>query len=622
MKKDNGLHSSIPSLQLKPTEIKRFFVVPPPGATWMDVIVHDCRDPEEDPCTTSRLYVLHTVQLIPHAAYRDHAEQKYLNLKPDQTSVSSIPVEAGVTCEIDLGRYWSAAGILKADLKIEFRSVLPIPVSLSFHCGDKYGLVQVQSHLKEETISPTAKLDKWRAPLRPKSEGVISPLGERDVHPWNGKTTFQLVLSYEFTQDEQGAFTPLAPALQGVLYESTYESQLMLVYDGEKRYLGCVDAYPHSITAPKGSVHIKMQVRHDDQKMLDKLKDMTIWIERKLEKEISLTAYATREDLLIGAKRAMKKRTLSKGSQTSVFFSEPQSSKLPSGCKPGDILLGSSSYSSDDATLLGNGKRPGGFPLSYTVGPKMDKPADPELIPEPKDERTAKERIQDGIRDLKVDQLGKLTAAEKEKGEFEALYDEMVEEYPKHIPLLMANLKYVDSLKPRDEMLPRVITAANAVLAEISQDDLALHFGRKLDKDDPEKVKVNKEMEKLKNALCETLARQAVAYLEMTTEDAEMNFNKTLGSLKEWADIDANGKYAFLAIQRDSRAGRHGVALKRINKLLAKANGKDTGGVKPMSRADLLEARTKIFETLGYHALAKRDRDNRLVASPSAFKLF
>jgi tripeptidyl-peptidase-2 len=588
----------------------------------MDVVVHDCRDPEEDPCTSTRLYVLHTVQLIPHAAYRDHAEQKYLSLRPDQTSVSSIRVEPGVTCEIDLGRYWSAAGILKADLKIEFRSLQPVPSSLSIHSGDKFGLVHIQSSLKDESINPSAKLDKWRTPLKPKSEGVISPLGERDVHPWNGKKTFQLVLSYEFTQDDQGAFTPLAPALQGVLYESTYESQLMLVYDGEKRYLGCVDAYPQSITAPKGSVHIKMQVRHDDQKMLEKLKDMNIWIERKLEKEISLAAYASREDLLIGAKRTMKKRNLSRGSQAAVFFSEPPTSKLPSGCKPGDILLGSSSYGSDESTLLGAGNRPGGFPVSYTAGPKMDKPADPEPITEPKDERSATERIQDAVRDLKVDQLGKLTAAEKEKGEFETLYHELANEYPKHIPLLMANLKYVDSLKPRDEALSRVIAAADAVLTEISQDELALHFGRKLDKDDPEKVKANKEMEKQKNALCETLARLALAYLEITTEEAETNFNKTLGILKEWADIDANGKYAFLAIQRDCRAGRHGLALKRINKLLSKANGKDTGGVKPMSRADLLEARAKTFETLGYHALAKRDKDNRLVASPAAYRLF
>lgn len=517
----------------------------------MDVTVHDRRDPKDDPCTSTRMYVLHTVQLIPHAAYRDHAEQKYLSLVPGQTSVSSIPVEAGITCEIDLGRYWSAAGVLKADLTIEFRGVRPVPCELSLHSGDKFGLVRVQSHLKEETINPSAKLDKWRTPVKPKSEGLISPLGERDVHPWNGKKTYQLVLSYEFSQEEQGTFTPVAPALQGVLYESTYESQLMLVYDGDKRYLGCVDAYPRSIATPKGAVHIKIQVRHDDQKMLEQLKDMTIWIERKLEKEIALTAYATREDLLIGTKRAMKKRSLRKGSQASVFFSEPSSSKIPSACKPGDILLGSSSYCSNEATLLGDGSRPGGFQVVYMVGPKMEKPSDPDAVAEPKEERTATERIHDAIRDLKVEQLGKLTAAEKDDGQFEKLFDELEREYPKHIPLLMAKLKYVDELKPREEALPRVIDASNKILFEISQDELALHFGRKLDKIDPEKAKANKDMEKQKSTLCETLARQALAYLEMTGEDAETNFIKALSILKDWTDIDANGKYAFLAIQRD-----------------------------------------------------------------------
>jgi hypothetical protein len=102
------------------------------------------------------------------------------------------------------------------------------------------------------------------------------------VQPWNDKKTYQLVLTYEFTQDDKGAFTPRAPPLQEVLYESAYESQLILAYDGDKKYLGYCDAYAKSITAPKGAVILKMQVRHDDPTMLEKLKDMTIWIERKI----------------------------------------------------------------------------------------------------------------------------------------------------------------------------------------------------------------------------------------------------------------------------------------------------------------------------------------------------
>lgn len=212
--------------------------MPPSGSTWMDITVKDCRNAKRDGDGTTKLYVLHTVQLLPHTAYRESSTQKYLNLLPSQTSICSISVEAGVTCEVDIGRYWATWGISKADVTIEFRGIRPSPIELCLRAGDSFKLVQAYSDVRDEVVSPTAKLSSWKTALRPKQEGTISPLGERDVQPWNKKKTYQLILHYEFSQDDKGSFTPRAPALQGVLYESTYESQLILAYDGEKRYLG------------------------------------------------------------------------------------------------------------------------------------------------------------------------------------------------------------------------------------------------------------------------------------------------------------------------------------------------------------------------------------------------
>ena len=204
----------------------------------MDITITDDRNATASGNASSRLFVLHAVQLLPHAAYRDNAQQKYLHLLPSQTIVNSFSVAAGVTCEVALGRYWSTAGMGKADVVIEFRGVQPIPQTLAMRSGDTFGLVQIQSDLRDEMIAPSAKFSKWKTPLRPKSEGIISPLGERDIQPWNEKKTYELVLHYEFSQEEKGPFTPRAPALQEVLYESIYESQLILAYDGDKKYLG------------------------------------------------------------------------------------------------------------------------------------------------------------------------------------------------------------------------------------------------------------------------------------------------------------------------------------------------------------------------------------------------
>lgn len=317
----------------------------------------------------------------------------------------------------------------------------------------------------------------------------------------------------------------------------------------------------------------------------------------------------------------MKKQTLRKGSCASVFFAEPAASKLPSSCKTGDLLIGNCTYASGEGSLPGDGKRPNGFPITYLVGPKMDKPSAEGEVAEPNDERTAEERLSEAIRDLKVTQLDKLTNDEKDAGKFEEMYSAMEKEYPAHVPLLMANLKYLDGLKTRSEILPKIVEAADRVIAEISEDELALHFGKKQDKEDPEKVKKNKEMEKKKNNLIEALVRKGLAYADSKEEDAPSKFDKTLSDLQPWAEIDSNGKYVALALERDCRAGREGLALKRINKLLTK-NGKDTGGVKPLTKSDLLEKRASIFRALGYSALYERDKAMKFVAAPADYKLF
>jgi hypothetical protein len=171
-------------------------------------------------------------------------------------------------------------------------------------------------------------------------------------------------------------------------------------------------------------------------------------------------------------------------------------------------------------------------------------------------------------------------------------------------------------------MLEKLVAAADKVIAQISEDELALHFGKKLDKEDPEKVKLNKEMEKKKGFLIEALARKGLALAEMEAEDAAAKFDDVLSRLKAWVDIDANCKHAALALERDCRAGRHGAALKKINKLLSKPGKESNGGVKTLTKSELFEKRYEIFEKLGYGALASRDKAMRLVASPKDYPLF
>jgi tripeptidyl-peptidase-2 len=491
-------------LEFHPAEVKRFFVVPPPGSTWMDVTIRDTRNANLDGESTTKLIVLHTVQMLPHAAYRDFEHEKYFHLLPAQTVVSSIALEEGITCEVALARYWSTLGSTKVDVSIQFRGVRPVPNTVHMLCGAGGSLVRINSDLKDESVNPTAKLTKWMTPLRPKTEGVITPLGQRDILISRDKQIYQLLLTYEFTQEEKGSFTARALGLQDMLYESAFESQMMLVFDGEKKYLGVCDFSPSAVTAPKGTVTIRMQIRHDDTSKLEKLKDLNIWIQRNLDKDISLSTHATRESLTTG-NAPFRKRVLRKGTCASVVFAEPSVSKLPSGYKAGDILTGTAAYASNDSSLPGDGKRPGGFEISYTVGPAPEKVSSDPATPEPKDERSAEEKMNEAVRDLKVAQLGKLSPKEKEDGQFEELYAKLEAEYPDHLPLLVAKLKNLDAHKKRSEKLNDIVSAANAVASLISEDELALHFGRKSDSEDPKSVSERKDMKEKKNFLIEAL---------------------------------------------------------------------------------------------------------------------
>lgn len=483
---------SLGELEFEYNEVKRFFLDVPVGATWMDVTVKDCREQDLDQENSNRLVVLHTIQLLPHKAYRDAQEHKYLNLLPAQEKVTSIPVHPGITCEVALARYWSAQGTTKMNVKVEFHGVSASPDELTITAGGDGARTKIFSALRNQEIKPQAKLKKWRTPLSPKKSS-ISPCDERDIIASSNKQIHQLVLMYEFEQKDEGSFIPRAPTLQGYLYESAFESQIMLVFDEKKNYLGVADSWPsEEIQAPKGKVTIRMQVRHDDVKKLEQLKDMTIWIERKLSSDIVLSAYSSHADMITDGEK-MKRTMLRKGTSTTVFLKEPPSSKLPSECKCGDVLLGSVTYEDGPETAPGIGHKPNGARIRYIVGTKVesDSKSDKAKTPELPDERCVKEKIDEEIRSIKVNQLKKLTEKDEDSKHFEELYQELLTEYPDHIPVLMTALRFYDKKEKRTDRIEDIITTANQILSKIDEKEIAAHFGMAYDKEDPKSAKVS-----------------------------------------------------------------------------------------------------------------------------------
>jgi len=615
-------------LEFTPSEVKRHFLNVPKGATWMDVTTKDCREAKIEKDLSSRQLILHTVQMLSHRAYRDAEVKRRLNFSPSQEIITSIPVHPGITCELALARDWSAVGTPSVEVSVSFRGVSVNPTSLTITGGGGGARAQLMSNMKDEYILPSAKLTTWRTPISPISEGLISPCDERDILITGSTQIYQLVLTYEFEQKEPGNITPLAPALQGYLYDSGFESQLMLVFDKDKRYLGASDSWPGEVKVPKGKISIRLQIRHDDVKKLEKLKDLSIWIQRKLSKVIPLSAYATHNSMVVSGP-SFKRRFLSSGSSIPVFLKEPASSDLPTECKCGDILMGSSTFVDVGKNLPGLGREPGGgYPVKFFVGnnlKKKDKKVITAKTPELPDERKATVKMEETIRSLKVVELNKLLEKSEDDAEaFEEVYEMFLQEFPDHIPLLMTRLKFYDSKDRREKLLNKIIDSANAVIDLVDESDLAMHFGTIYDKDDPKSCKQRKDMEEEKVFLTEALARKARAVGDILQDDNGADaFEEALKHLKKWEKVDAsNKKLAVLILQKDGKARRFGSQLKLINELL-KNDGDDTkGGICPMSKIDLLEKRTEVLKYLDYSHLVERNKQWKAISSSKDYSPF
>lgn len=78
------------------------------------------------------------------------------------------------------------------------------------------------------------------------NESKVYPLKKRDIIP-PGRQIYELLLNYGFHLNKSTEVSPNCPLLSDVLYESEFESQLWMIYDSNKQFMGCGDAYPSKV---------------------------------------------------------------------------------------------------------------------------------------------------------------------------------------------------------------------------------------------------------------------------------------------------------------------------------------------------------------------------------------
>lgn len=577
---ERGAVFSIPVTVIKPEEaapvetyskaltagdISRRFFTPPAGATWADVILsrapatNDTSEREIESNAAGKMYMFHAMQFQPFVRQSSSSFQKHFVLRPGEEMAYSFDLMGGLTTEICLAQFWSALGDSRLQVELRFHGVVPDQAHLPLAGGEQSHKVLVHSSVAKEKLAPSVKFTKWSQRLRP-TTAEISPLNsDRDQFP-DKRLVYQLVLTYPFTQKEDGSVSPRLPLLNGRLYESPFEAQLSQIFDEQKQYVGCSDAHIESVSLKKGAYTIRTQVRHEDVSKLEKLKAMVLFLDHEV-KDITASVYGHEEDVPTGAK-PISEKALNVNTYLPLFVGEPATDKLPSGHAPGDLLLGKIYYGKQNGNIKGAGRRPGGFDVTYVIPPAPTPAKDPEPT-EPKDERDEEEIANEAVRDLLLGRVKKLSG----KKEFVAAWERVSGQFPNHLPLVQAKLHHFDAESDRSKQLAEVVQAADAVLALISTSDLALFFGtRSVPGDQPAlQKKQQKEKEQERDTLVDALSRKTRA---LGDQDQWEEFLTTYALLQQWADVETS-KFLHVSLLHDRRHKAHGLALQRLRKVQA-----------------------------------------------------
>ncbi|CAH0485883.1 unnamed protein product [Peronospora farinosa] len=615
IKPEDVVSTLIYQTKFQPGNISRRFITPPVGATWADIIFSRASGNDErevESSSSGKLYIFDAMQFQPFVRQSLSSFHKAFSLKPGQELAFSMDLLGGLTTEFCLGQFWSAIGDSIVQIEIRFHGIKPDQEKIVVTGGEESHKVLVSSSVETEMLAPKIGFTKYVQHIRPKTAEIAPLSSSRDQFP-DKRQVYELILTYPFTKKEEGKVVPHLPLLNGRLYESPFEGQLMMIFDDKKQYMGCSDTYGDETTLKKGSYVVRTQVRHEDVSKLEKLKQMVLLLNHEVQ-EISASVFGHQDDVSLGNK-ALDKKSLSTGKYVPLFVAEPAHDKLPAGNAVGDILTGKIHFGQKDGAIKGSGRRPGGFDITYVIPPAPTpvKKPEPDELKDEADEADEEKMANEAIRDLLLERATKLVG----KPTFLPAWQRLVDQFPNYLPTLQAKLHHFDDEATRSSQLAVVIESADAVLTRIKQDELALFFGtRNVPDDQPAaEKKLRKEKEKEKAILVDALARKARALGDIAQWD---DFMLTYADLQKWEDVEAP-TYLHVALQHDRHFDAPGLALQRLRMV---QNMEQTDRIKIISDEKLACEIVNTLNALQWTHWTKYETQWERRRSPSSYRIF
>ncbi|XP_068626596.1 tripeptidyl-peptidase 2 [Battus philenor] len=589
----------------KPATIKRHFVIAPPEATWA-VLRLSTSDRER-----SGRFLVHTMQLLSHRSCRSHETQKMVNVTAEAPTLLPFQLVGGVLLEVVIAKYWANIGDLAVDYTVEFHGLKP-DFGHQLWMGGPQGLGCVMlSALRLQDVQPVAQLKHSEPVYRP-AESKIAPLKARDVIP-PGRQIYQLINTYNFHIAKATEVSPIVSLLCDMLYESEYESQMWMLYNSCKQLMAVGDAYPskYSVKLEKGDYVLRLNVRHDNRALLEKLQELPVVVQQRLPQPITLDVYCSQAQAITGGKK-FTSASLASGTLLPLYFAPVAADKLSrSSLTVGQTLSGTVTFAKEELA-----RRVDVYSLRLA-------PCEPPRRPPAPARRH--EDYADAHRDLVATWLPKL-----EGDKLEQLYEEMLEKYPGHLGTHVAYLNSVDS--PTDpKKLPnatedpdvttawceQLIAISDKVIKQIDQDKLLAYLGMKNDtRSDATKIK--QEQERQRGWLVEALCRRgaalcrlhALAHSAAAREKIADSLRSNLNDLLRLADL-ADTKVQHYGVWHCFTLKQWGRAIKLLNKIQEERPSKEV-------EERLIQA----YRQLGWDYLGDFTASSMPIKYPTAYRPF
>uniref|UniRef100_A0A0D3F8K4 tripeptidyl-peptidase II n=1 Tax=Oryza barthii TaxID=65489 RepID=A0A0D3F8K4_9ORYZ len=567
---------TLSNLSFKSGHIERRFINVPIGASWVEVTMRTSA------FDTPRRFFLDTVQICP--LKRPIKWEAVVTFSSPSLKNFSFPVEGGLTLELSIAQFWSS-GIASheptcVDFEIVFHGISVDQKIIGLDGSEAPVRVVARSLLASERLVPVATLNKVKTPYRPVESNLCSLPPSRDRLP-SGKQIIALTLTYKFKLEDGAEIKPRVPLLNNRIYDNKFESQYYRISDSNKCVYSSGDVYPNYVKLSKGEYTLQLYIRHDNVQLLEKLKQLVLFIERKLEKKdfIQLSFYSEPDGPTVG-NGTFKSSILVPGEPEAFYVGPPSREKLPKNVLPGSVLVGSitygavSSFSKKDDQ---NQHAPASYSISYLIPPsKVDNDKEKGVS---SGRKSISERLDDEVRDTKIKFLsGFNQETEDDKSSWTALVASLKSEYPKYTPLLAKILECIVQKATSDDKFSHqkeIIAAADEVVDSIDKEDLAKSLSLKPDPEDEEAQKNKKKMEETRDQLADALYQKGLALAEIeslkTDESTEASakdvFEENYKELIKWVDAKTT-KYGSLTVLRERRCGRFGTALKVLNDMI------------------------------------------------------